>query len=119
MKSNRFFSTSLIVFLFCFALPHAVMAQEELIEIAKKISPSTVVVVAYDKEGKIINQGNGFFISEKGDVIIIYLKALTALKSKLRMGKHTLSHILWQKTKKQVLSALQWIFLPKKFTPYQ
>jgi len=97
MKSNRFFSTSLIVFLFCFALPHAVMAQEELIEIAKKISPSTVVVLTYDKEGKIINQGSGFFISEKGDVIIIshILEGAYRAEVKVADGKaYPIAHIV-------------------------
>lgn len=54
-------------FFFIFALP--ALAEEKLPEIVKKIEPSTVLILAYDKDGKIIGQGSGFFISEEGDII--------------------------------------------------
>jgi len=45
------------------------LAQEKLTEIVKKIEPSTVVILTYGKEGKMIGQGSGFFISQSGDII--------------------------------------------------
>ncbi len=44
-------------------------AEENLPEIIKRIQPSVVVILTYDKEGQISGQGSGFFINEKGDVI--------------------------------------------------
>jgi len=43
--------------------------QENLPAIIKKIEPSIVVVLTYNKEGAILGQGSGFFISRDGDVI--------------------------------------------------
>jgi len=45
------------------------LAQERLPQIVKKIEPSTVVILTYDKDGKMIGQGSGFFISQSGDII--------------------------------------------------
>jgi tetratricopeptide (TPR) repeat protein len=45
------------------------LAQENLSAIAKRIEPSVVVVLAYNKEGQAINQGRGFFASQNGDLI--------------------------------------------------
>lgn len=44
-------------------------AQDHLSAIIKRMEPSLVAVFAYDQEGNTINQGRGFFISGKGDVI--------------------------------------------------
>lgn len=65
---QRFLLLSVTFFLyFIFFLP--ALAQERLPEIVKKIEPATVVILTYDKDGKIIGQGSGFFISKNGDVI--------------------------------------------------
>ena len=69
MRIPRWFLIPLIVFLFCFAFSLSLLAQEELSAIVKKIEPSTVVILTYDKEGEILGQGSGFFISQNGDVI--------------------------------------------------
>ncbi len=45
------------------------MAQENFPTIAKRIEPSVVTVLVYDKEGREIGQGSGFFVSKEGDVI--------------------------------------------------
>jgi tetratricopeptide (TPR) repeat protein len=44
-------------------------AQENLSAIVNRVEPSIVTVFAYDQAGNTINQGRGFFISGKGDVI--------------------------------------------------
>ena len=71
MRTYRFYLFSWIVFLFCLVTlsPPFVIAKESLADIVKRISPSVVVILAYDKEGKAINEGSGFFVNEKGDVI--------------------------------------------------
>jgi tetratricopeptide (TPR) repeat protein len=58
-----------IVFTFFIAVFSSALAQENLPGIVKKIEPSAVVILTYDKEGKLIGQGSGFFISGNGDII--------------------------------------------------
>jgi Tfp pilus assembly protein PilF len=65
---RRFLIPSATLFL-CFIFSFSALAQEKLPEIVKKIEPSTVIILTYDKDGKIIGQGSGFFISEEGDII--------------------------------------------------
>jgi tetratricopeptide (TPR) repeat protein len=43
--------------------------QENLPAIIKKIKPSTVIIITYNKEGGMLGQGSGFFITKDGDVI--------------------------------------------------
>jgi S1-C subfamily serine protease len=45
------------------------LAQENLPEIFKQVSPSVVVIITFDSNGKPLSQGSGFFINDKGDVI--------------------------------------------------
>ena len=58
-----------IVFLLCFTVLSYVVAQENLPAIVKKIQPSVVVILTYDKEGKALAQGSGFFINKDGNII--------------------------------------------------
>jgi tetratricopeptide (TPR) repeat protein len=69
MKELRRFLIPSVTLFFCFIFSLSALAQEKLPEIVKKIEPSTVVILTYDKDGKIIGQGSGFFISEEGDII--------------------------------------------------
>ncbi len=46
-----------------------IQSQETIPDIVKRISPSVVVVLAYDREGNLVSQGSGFFIGAAGDVI--------------------------------------------------
>jgi len=57
------------IFLSCIATFSIAAAQENLSTIIKEIEPSVAVIYTYDKNGKTIGQGSGFFINEKGDVI--------------------------------------------------
>ena len=49
-----------------------IMGQENLPALIKKVEPSIVVILTYNKEGKILGQGSGFFINQEGDVITNY-----------------------------------------------
>ncbi len=69
MRQLRRFLNLWVTFFLCFIFFIPALAQEKLPEIVKKIEPSTVIIMTYDKEGKIIGQGSGFFISKNGDVI--------------------------------------------------
>jgi tetratricopeptide (TPR) repeat protein len=50
-------------------VPFTVMGQETLPELVKKVEPSVVAIVTYSKEGKLLGQGSGFFISKGGDLV--------------------------------------------------
>ncbi len=59
----------LLIFLICIALVSSILAKEDLPSIVKKIKPSIVVILTYDKSGDSLSLGSGFFISKDGDVI--------------------------------------------------
>ena len=69
MRIHRRFLILWIIFIFSTAVLPLSSAEENLAAIVKRIEPSVVVILTYDKEGKILDQGSGFFISENGDVI--------------------------------------------------
>ncbi len=58
-------------FIFLFFILSTVLshAQENWPAVVSQIRPSTVVALAYDKEGRVINKGGGIFVSKNGDVI--------------------------------------------------
>jgi tetratricopeptide (TPR) repeat protein len=60
---------SLIILVFGISVPSLLLSQENLPEIVKRVKPSTVVILTYDKDEKALKQGSGFFISREGDVI--------------------------------------------------
>ena len=43
--------------------------QENLPTIIKRVEPSIVVILTYNKQGQLLGQGTGFFINKEGDVI--------------------------------------------------
>ena len=69
MRMHQWFLISYTVILFCAWVPSPSLAQDNLPSIIKRIEPSVVVILTYDKEGKALGQGSGFFISQDGDVI--------------------------------------------------
>jgi tetratricopeptide (TPR) repeat protein len=89
MRIPRRFLIPLIVFLFCLAFFLSSLAQEKLSAIVKKIEPSTVVILTYDKEGKTLGQGSGFFISQNGDIITNWhvLQGASRAEIKTAQGK--------------------------------
>ena len=68
---NRKLKLSLICFLLVVLASHA-FAEINLANLVKKIQPSIVTVITYNKEGKATGQGSGFFINRKGHVITNY-----------------------------------------------
>jgi tetratricopeptide (TPR) repeat protein len=89
MRIPRWFLIPLIVFLFCLAFFLSSLAQEKLSAIVKNIEPSTVVILTYDKEGEILGQGSGFFISQNGDIITNWhvLQGASRAEVKTAQGK--------------------------------
>ena len=69
MRQFRRFLIPPVTLFFCSIFILNAMAQEKLPEIIKKIEPSIVVILTYGKDGKMIGQGSGFFISQSGDII--------------------------------------------------
>jgi len=63
-------SRSLIgAFLFLILVVSSAVSQENLPVLIKRVEPSIVVIVTYDKDGNMSGQGSGFFIDGEGDVI--------------------------------------------------
>ena len=59
-------------FLFLLTAVPPTLGQENLPALVKKIEPSIVVIFTYDREGKILGQASGFFLSKEGDVLTNY-----------------------------------------------
>lgn len=58
--------------LFLILAVSAALGQENLPVLIKKVEPSIAVIFTYNKEGKILGQGTGFFINKEGDMITNY-----------------------------------------------
>ncbi len=58
-----------MIFLLCMMADSSLWAQGSLPAIVEKIEPSVVAVLIYDKEGRTIKQGSGFFVGREGNVI--------------------------------------------------
>jgi TonB family protein len=69
MKLIRELLINCVVLFFCITVSHTLLAQENFSAIAKKIQPSVVTILTYDRSGKGLMQGSGFFISQDGDII--------------------------------------------------
>ncbi len=75
------------------ALPSLPKQKEESTEslpnLIKKIKPSVVIVFAYDNKGEFLQLGNGFFISQNGDIITNYhvLQEASSAEIKTSDGK--------------------------------
>jgi tetratricopeptide (TPR) repeat protein len=69
MRQFRRFLIPQVTLFLCSIFILNALAQEKLPQIVKKIEPSTVVILTYGKDEKMIGQGSGFFISQSGDII--------------------------------------------------
>ena len=69
MKAIRKLLINCVVLFFCITVSYPLLAQENLPAIVKKIQPSVVTILTYDKNGKGLMQGSGFFIRKDGDII--------------------------------------------------
>ncbi len=66
----RFRSIMIIMFfLFSILAAFSASGQENLPVLIKKVEPSIVVIFTYNREGKVLGQGTGFFVNQEGDVI--------------------------------------------------
>jgi tetratricopeptide (TPR) repeat protein len=65
------------------------LSQTDLPDLIKKTEPSIVVILTYNREGKQIGQGTGFFIAKNGDVISNrhVLQGASRSEIKLRSGE--------------------------------
>jgi len=68
MRKLNYFLMPMYFFLF-FCVSALPCQAQELPQIVKKIAPSIVIILTYDKDGEIIGQGSGFFISSDGNII--------------------------------------------------
>lgn len=99
MKKYQWLLMPWISFIFCIAFSSFVYAQGDLSVIIKQIQSSVVVVLAYDTNGQLLNQGNGFFINNDGDVItnIHILQGAASAEVKTAYGKiYTITGVLAQ-----------------------
>lgn len=71
MKGMKVFRSSMLYTAFLFSLfaVSSSFGQENLPAVVRRVEPSAVVILTFDKEGKLLGQGSGFFISKNGDVI--------------------------------------------------
>ena len=61
-----------------------VLPQEDLPALVKTVEPSIVVIFNYDRQGKILSQGTGFFVSKSGNVITNYHVLHQASRSEIK-----------------------------------
>jgi tetratricopeptide (TPR) repeat protein len=68
---NRIFGLLVFVItsLFCFCSHDLSFGQENLPVVIKKVGPSIVSILIFNKEGNMSGQGSGFFVNAEGDVI--------------------------------------------------
>ena len=69
MKKRGVIRGSVVLFFLLVLIPSIAYCQNSLPAVFKQVSPSVVVIYTFDKSGKPISQGSGFFINGKGDVI--------------------------------------------------
>jgi Flp pilus assembly protein TadD len=69
MKVLRSHIITCLIFLFSIITTCPSLAQENLPAIVKKIQPSVVTILTYDKNRKGLSQGSGFFIKKDGNII--------------------------------------------------
>ena len=89
MKTHRFVLISSIIFILSLTASAPVHAQDDISVLAKQIQQSMVDVLAYDKNGTLLNQGNGVFVNGDGDVItnIHVLQGAATAQVKTAYGK--------------------------------
>jgi tetratricopeptide (TPR) repeat protein len=86
MQSSLFpFLTIYLGFLLFFlSSPNLGFSQENIPSLVKRIEASIVVILNYDRDGKISSQGTGFFVDKKGDLITNYHVLHEARRSEIK-----------------------------------
>ena len=79
-------STALMI-LFVSCPPWALCSGEEgLPAMIRRVEPSIVVLFTYNREGKFVGQGSGFFVNQEGDVVTNYHVLKGASRAEARMS---------------------------------
>jgi tetratricopeptide (TPR) repeat protein len=84
-------------FLFSVTAVSSAEGQGNLPALIKKVEPGIVVIFTYDREGKTLGQGSGFFINKEGDVITNYHVLQNASRAEIIIldgGKYPVKKIL-------------------------
>lgn len=85
MKKLSILTALMILFVSC--LPWATCSGEEgLPAMIRRVEPSIVVLLTYNREGKFVGQGSGFFVNLEGDVITNYHVLKGAGRAEVRMS---------------------------------
>lgn len=85
MKKLSILTALMIFFVIC--LPWATCSGEEgLPAMIRRVEPSIVVLLTYNREGKFVGQGSGFFLTQEGDVITNYHVLKGASRAEVRMS---------------------------------
>ena len=109
MRRYQVFLIMSTIVLLSFTSLGSIIAQEELTEIVKMISPSTILILTYDGEGNPIGQGSGFFISQNGEVItnrhVILNTAFAEIKT-LQGDIYPITHIIAEDKEGDIIRVL-------------
>ena len=85
MKKLSTLTALMILFVVC--LPWATCFGEEgLPAMIRRVEPSIVVLLTYNREGKFVGQGSGFFVNQEGDVITNYHVLKGASRAEVKMS---------------------------------
>jgi len=79
-----------ILILIMLSLPATIcLGEENLPALIKRVEPSIIVLLTYNKEGRSLGQGTGFFITKDGDAVTNYhvLKGASRAEAKTSDGK--------------------------------
>jgi len=68
----RFLAIYLVFLFLFFSSSSPGFGQENIPALVKKVEPSIVVILNYDRQGQISSQGTGFFVDKKGGLITNY-----------------------------------------------
>src|SRR4030042_2066425 len=74
----------LILFVTCFSWTLC-SGEEGLPAMIRRVEPSIGVLLTYNREGKFVGQGSGFFVNQEGDVITNYHVLKGASRAEVRM----------------------------------
>ncbi|NWF56431.1 MAG: tetratricopeptide repeat protein [Syntrophaceae bacterium] len=74
-----------VLFAYLIAAAFPAAGQTDLPGLIKRIEPSIVVIMTFDREGKRMGQGTGFFISKNGEVISNYHVLQGASRSRVKL----------------------------------
>ena len=85
MRTSRCWSLCLFVVI-CMTSISISSGQETLPAMIKRIEPSIVVIFTYNREGTLLGQGTGFFISKDGDVVTNFHVLQGASRADVKMS---------------------------------